>query len=349
MSHRKLNCLILITACTLGLAACKKDKDDTIPPSLDGSLNFQVPEYVAQKAVVKMTPSGLSHPDGKGIGYCWTVRTTMPDADTTRYENGLDKYGNPSDGSITFTFSDTVKTYNISCIAFAEGYTASNKARTSTVVKGGINGSITGLGLSSAMTTTIAGKEYHYVTVGNTDWMCRNIEDTSAGIPYLNCKAMSDVFGRYYTYEEALGICPEGWKLPTDADWTALAVNAGADSPDEPYADIKGVAAALMGNAHFNDSPMWEYWPEVGVKTNSSNMSVIPAGFANLGVREADGSYKDVESNGVYEYATFWTADKDEDGMAYYRYLICDQPDMMISKGDPKAFGASVRCVRDAQ
>ena len=35
--------------------------------------------------------------------------------------------------------------------------------------------------------------------------------------------------------------------------------------------------------------------------------------------------------------------------MAYYRYLICDQPDMMIAKGDPKAFGASIRCVRDAQ
>ena len=42
------------------------------------------------------------------------------------------------------------------------------------------------------------------------------------------------------------------------------------------------------------------------------------------------------------------TADKDEDGMAYYRYLICDQSDMMISKGDPEAFGASGRCVRDA-
>ena len=76
-------------------------------------------------------------------------------------------------------------------------------------------------------------------------------------------------------------------------------------------------------------------------------MSVIPAGFANLGVRDEDGSYRDVESNGVYEYATFWTADTDENGMAYYRYLICDQAGMMISKGDPKAFGANVRCVRD--
>jgi tRNA G18 (ribose-2'-O)-methylase SpoU len=63
---------------------------------------------------------------------------------------------------------------------------------------------------------------------------------------------------------------------------------------------------------------------------------------------EVDGAYPEANSYGVYEYAAFWTADTDEDGMAYYRYLICDQSDMMISKGDPEAFGASVRCVRDA-
>jgi hypothetical protein len=48
------------------------------------------------------------------------------------------------------------------------------------------------------------------------------------------------------------------------------------------------------------------------------------------------------------KYAVVWTADvvENEEGMAYYRYIINDQPDLMIGKGDRKSFGASVRCVR---
>lgn len=356
MSHRKLNSFILIAACALGLAACKEDEDSTVLPSLDGTLNFQVPEYVAQKAVVKMTPNGVSHPDGEGIGYCWEVETTMPDADTTRFENGLDRNGNPSDGSITFTFSDTTKTYSISCIAFAEDYTSSSKTKSSTVVKGGVDGSITGLGLTSAQKAVIAGKTYHYVTVGDIDWMCRNIEDPSAGVPYMNCKAMSDVFGRYYTYEEALGICPEGWELPADADWTALAKHAGADDADEAFADIKGVAAALMGDAYFNDAKMWEFWPEVGKLTNSTGISMIPAGFVMMNHKETspkdDGhmeyTYPNAQFKGYEKYAAFWTADsvQEEEGMAYYRYVVSTQPDFFLGKTSTTSFGASVRCIR---
>jgi hypothetical protein len=38
-----------------------------------------------------------------------------------------------------------------------------------------------------------------------------------------------------------------------------------------------------------------------------------------------------------------------EEGMAYYRYIIADRPEMLIGKGDVNTFGASVRCVRDAE
>ena len=150
-------------------------------------------------------------------------------------------------------------------------------------------------------------------------------------------------------------MCPEGWELPTEADWMAMAQELGGTAEEE-YGTIKGIAAKVMGNAYFNDQLMWEYWPAVGAITNESGLAMIPAGYSMLGVAEDDAQesifydnrYPQAIFKGRNEYAVFWTADKvaDEEGMAYYRYLICDQPDLMISKGDVRSFGASVRCVR---
>ena len=336
MSHRKLNILIFAIAASVCIISCKKDDETKVTPSLSGALSFSVPEYVLPNTTLTLTPSGVTHPDGKELGYYWKVTPTMAKADTTRYETGLDKNGKPSDGSFTFTFTDTLQTCNISGYAFAKGYSYSSKSVDCTVVEGGIDGSITNLNLADKSSITVDGIVYPYVKVAGLDWLCRNIADPSAGAPYKNCDVMGDVFGRYYSFAEAQTICPEGWRLPTDAEWLAAA---------EEY-DNK--MAALMGNAYFNGELMWEYWPAVGDITNASGLSMIPAGYAMLSSKDSDGYYSNAQFKGLNEYATFWTADsvKDEEGMAYYRYVICDQPEFQLGKGDAETFGANVRCVR---
>ena len=317
MSHRKLNILIFAIAASICIISCKKDDDTTTTPLLSGALSFSVPEYVLPNTTLTLTPSGVTHPDDKGIGYFWKVTPTKPKADTTRYENGLDKNGNPSDGSFKFTFTDTLQTCTISGYAFAEGYAYSSKSVDCTVVKGGIDGSITNLGLADKPSITVDGIVYPYVTIAGLDWICRNIADNSVGAAYKSCDVMSDVFGRYYSFEEAQTICPEEWTVAAEAYDNKL--------------------ASLMGNAYFNGELMWEYWPAVGDITNASGLSLIPAGY-----------YSNSQFNGLNKYATFWTADavEDEEGMAYYRYVICDQPEFLLGKGDIKTFGANVRCVR---
>ena len=356
MSFRKLNYLCLILASALAVISCKDDDETTVTPSLDGSLSFLVPEYVLPEAVVTMVPSGVAHPDGEELGYCWKVSPTMTKADTTRYENGLDKNGKPSDGSFTHTFSDTLKTYTVTGYAFAKGYsTSTSKSHYVTVVKGGLDGSIKNIALTGMPSVEVNGATFPYVTIGSTDWMCRNMSAPAAGAPYMNNRAMDDVFGRYYSYEEALEICPEGWQLPSEKDWIELAVAAGAEDITE-YETIKGIAAAIMGNTYFNDDLMWEYWPSVGEITNSTGISMMPVGYATLGNKNTspkenefiDNTYPQAMFKGYKQYAAFWTADtaKDEEGMAYYRYLISEQPDLFIEKGDINSFGASVRCIR---
>lgn len=357
MSHRKLNSLLLAGMMVLCAVSCKKDDDGTTTPSLDGYLSFSVPAYVKPEATITITPHGVSHPKDNGVGYYWKVSPTMKKNDTTCFENGLDKLGMPSDGSFTHTFSDTLKTYTVSGYAYAKGYATKSKEAYCTVVSGGANESITNLGIGdSTPSEVIDGKTYYYTTVGDTDWMIQNISNTAAGAPYYNCVAMSDVFGRYYSHEEALTVCPEGWTLPGEDEWTALAEAAGAEGEIAQYSNISGIAAALMGNAYFNDTRLWDYWPEVGEITNETGMSMIPSGYAMLGQKSSsaktdefyDYSYPNAIFKGYMEYAAFWTADKvdGEEGMAYYRYLIAKQPDLMIGKADTQSFGAAVRCVR---
>lgn len=344
MSLRKL---ILLAAAVMAVISCKDDDDQKALPSLDGMVVFHAPDFIVPGQTLTMTPKGVEHPEDKELGYYWKVSPGGV-IDTVRLETGLGPDGKPSDGTFTYTFPDSLATYTVTCYAFASGYSGLSGRQLVTTVKGGIEGSVTGAGLlPEDPHVTVDGSDYYYVRIGDLEWFRNNLQTGKGGAAYANVEVMSDVLGRFYCHEDALVACPEGWRLPSEEDWIALGKEIGAEA--EMFGRIPDVASKLMVDVYFNGSQMWEYWPEVGVKTNSSKMSVIPAGYANLGVREADGSYRDVESTGVYEYATFWTSDTDEDGMAYYRYLICDQADMMISKGDPEAFGANVRCVRDAE
>ena len=350
MSLKKLFPIIMAAALVTAAVSCKKNNDTESLPSMNGMLTFNIPAFVKPNDVVIMSPKGLRHPEDGIIGYCWKVTPSKMPVDTTRYENGLDKNGNKSDGSFRYHFSDSLGTYTVSCYGFAAGYNSSYASSYSTVVKGGLNGSITGTGIMSFDSKISSeGKDYYFKDHNGLEWFRNNLADPSYGVSYYNSDAMLDVFGNYYSYEEAINACPEGWRLPTDAEWAGLANTINPEANAVAGEPIKGISKDLMANIMFNGTEMWEYWPTVGEITNSSRLAAIPAGYANLGEKNEDGKYPQATFFGVYEYAVFWTADKveGEENMAYYRYIICDQPDMQIGKGDTRTFGANVRCVRE--
>lgn len=352
MNLRKLKSLMLIAACVLAAVSCKDDEEDTTVEYVDGTLSFVLPEFVLPGQIVKMTPKGLTHPDGGEIGYCWKVTPTMTEYDTTRFENGLDKNGKESDGTLIHKFSDTLQTYTVYCYGFASDYTSSSANHKTTVVSPGPEQSITGSGISTEEDAyiTVEGNRHYYTRIGDLDWFKQNLAYTESGIPFRKGEAMDGVFGRYYNYEEAMTACPEGWRLPTDAEWSSMANSVMNTTESYVGNTIPGIAGKLITDAYFNGIKMWEYWPSLGKPTNDSGLCMIPVGYANLGAATPDGEYPSVTFKGIYEYAAFWTADKtDNEEMAYYRYIFYDQPDMMIGKGHVKTFGASVRCVRKAK
>lgn len=335
MSLKKLSTLFFIAAFVFVAASCDKDEDSTTTPSLTG-LTFDCPKFVNPDHKVTLTPKGVTQPDGVNVKYYWRVTPTMTQYDT------VDVF--------THQFTDTLQTCTVNCYAYASGYTGASFSREVVVVKGGIDGSLKGRGINAAdPKVTVDGEDYYYEKIGNLEWFRNNLSKVGQGTPYLNSNAISNVFGRYYSYNEALAACPEGWRLPTEEDWMSLAAEVGSPVA-EKYSVFENVASKLFADATFNGTQILQYWPEVGEITNSSKLSLVPLGFSNLGSSDANGAYPYASFDGVFEYAVVWTADKsDEDGMAYYRYLFHNLPDMFVGKGDVDTFGASVRCVRDAK
>lgn len=337
MSLRKLNSLLLVAVALVASVSCKKDSETESLPSLNGSVYFECPAFLAPGTTVTMKASGIEHPDGDPLGYAWKVTPTMTKSDTTDV--------------FVHTFSDTLQTYTVNCYVFAGGYNNSSGSRQVMVVKGGLDGSLSQTGIEAAdPKITFDGIDYYYEKIGDLEWFRNNLAAVGSGVPFVNSEVTSDVLGRFYTYEEAMTACPEGWRLPTEEDWMSLAEALG-ETVTEKYSIFENVTAKLMVNAYFNDIAILEYWPVVGDVTNSSRLGLLPFGYVNLGDMDESGKYPYAAFDGIYTYAAFWTADKVEgnENLAYYRYMISSQTEMMVGEGDVKSFGANVRCVRDAQ
>lgn len=330
MNFRRL--ILITTALAAAVISCKKDDETESLPVLQGTMQIlDLPEFVVPGQVCTLKVKGAVHPEDKGLGYYWKVNPGMSSSDTTRFENGLDRYGKESDGTFVHKFptaSDSLLTYTVTCYAFASGYSGNSTSIKTTLVKSGKDGSVRGEGYPSETGTS---------TIGSQTWTSSNLT-AGEGMPFRNAEVMADIFGRYYSFDQAEAACEalgSDWKLPTLEDWDIMEKYIGSD----PEAGKSTAAALMLKDATFNGAAMWEYWPKVGEITNAYGFSAIPTGYANISSGTFDGSF---------EYSVFWTADSVEgdDSLAYCKYLISNQPDLFTDKADKSSFGASVRCIR---
>jgi uncharacterized protein (TIGR02145 family) len=131
------------------------------------------------------------------------------------------------------------------------------------------------------------------------------------------------------------GICPVGWHLPSDAEWTQLENFVGSQSEytcdgNNSYI-AKALASGMGWNTNTENCAVGNY---LGAN-NATGFSAVPAG-----------AYYGPPFDGAGSDARFWSSTEYSSSNAYYRNLYYVNA-YVTSYGNSKSYGYSVRCLRD--
>lgn len=198
----------------------------------------------------------------------------------------------------------------------------------------------------------IDGNVYKIIVIGTQTWMAENLKTTKyrngnligtttpatldisnvTTYPapkyqwaYADNESNVTTYGRLYTWYAATdsrNVCPTGWHVPTDSEWTTLTTYLG-------NANVAGGKLKEAGTSH---------WPSPNTgATNSSGFTALPGGY------RYSGSFVNI---GGYGY--WWSSTESENNpyTAWYRTMAYDLSSAHgLSCG--KSYGSSVRCVKD--
>ncbi|MDB4587661.1 fibrobacter succinogenes major paralogous domain-containing protein [bacterium] len=142
-----------------------------------------------------------------------------------------------------------------------------------------------------------------------------------------------DTFGRLYNWyavDDARGLCPSGWHVPTDGEWMTLEMELGMSSSEANSTDWRGTDQGTQMKSSPSDTPSWN-------GTNLSGFSALAGGWRGF-------SSGDFGSGGSSCY--WWSASLNGTSFAWIRYLGSDDVHVYRDDLNPR-FGFSIRCVRD--
>jgi uncharacterized protein (TIGR02145 family) len=169
---------------------------------------------------------------------------------------------------------------------------------------------------------------YKWVTIGTQTWMAENLVFIPSNGNYItlnNNESNVAVYGYFYDWETAQNVAPEGWHLPSEAEWLELVNFLGGE-------DVAGGKMKEIGTIHWNN-------PNTGA-TNSS-------GFSALGPGYYDPVYDLFQATG--NSAGWWSSTDeygDNNDAAFYLWLSTNGN--FASRGaHSKIIYYSVRCLKD--
>ncbi|MBQ7551802.1 MAG: fibrobacter succinogenes major paralogous domain-containing protein, partial [Bacteroidales bacterium] len=211
------------------------------------------------------------------------------------------------------------------------------------------------------------GNIYNTVMIDNQCWLKENMRTThyangdtihdggtsnSNTIPYRyapnNDEANVATYGYLYNWTAAMhgassstanpsgvqGICPNGWHVPSHAEWTQLTGYVSGQNQYVCGSDYNNISKALADTMGWNTSSNTCAVGNNQSDNNATGFSALPAGYS-LGSPYAFG---------VSAY--FWTATQNSNDNAYNRAIQCSDSAVRIT-GRFKSTAFSVRCVRD--
>jgi uncharacterized protein (TIGR02145 family) len=191
--------------------------------------------------------------------------------------------------------------------------------------------------------TDIDGNVYNAITIGGQVWMKENLKTTQYNvgyqIPYITDDALwvsttspaycwynndisnKDIYGALYNgYAIDTGlICPTGWHVPSDAEWTTLATYLGG-------VNVAGGKMKETGTTHWQS-------PNTGAD-NSSSFTGLPGGCR----------YFNPVWIGIGSFGYWWSSTHNSTAL-WIRRLSYGSSN--IDRMNFGVYGFSVRCIKD--
>lgn len=197
---------------------------------------------------------------------------------------------------------------------------------------------------SDSFTDARDGQSYDVVKIGNLTWMAENLNYATEGSACpdgdsRNCKRL----GRLYTWAEAKTICPEGWRLPTKADFEALVIAASGNVAQSHDGESGVVSNKVGATLKSRDG-----WFKKGNGTDEFGFNALPAGYRSAVLKADDGAVTGGKFDGIGGYAYFWSATQDAEkpeSNAFYLFLSFSSDAASLNSFAKEDY-RSVRCVR---
>jgi uncharacterized protein (TIGR02145 family) len=142
---------------------------------------------------------------------------------------------------------------------------------------------------------------------------------------YDNNNSNNAIYGKLYNMpamRDSRGLCPIGWHVPSDNEWTILINYLGGE-------EVAGGKMKSTGTSYWNS-------PNRGA-TNKSGFSVLPGGY-----RDSRGRFEHIKENAV-----FWSSTEFTEGNVWTRNLYASFVAGYKDYYSNRTYSASVRCLRD--
>ena len=190
------------------------------------------------------------------------------------------------------------------------------------------------------------GNQYTTITINGKEWFRENLKTTKyangtdisnvtdnaswfnlisgqgAWDNYLNNVANDALYGKLYNWyavSDVRGLCPTGWHVATDADWTSLTANFGMDA------------------AAGNELKVTTLWTIPNLNSNIANFGAVPGGG------RSPGGFGDINNKGFWWTSTPDPVDADKTYVRSMQYNF----DTVLRYTENNKYGFSVRCVKN--
>jgi len=204
----------------------------------------------------------------------------------------------------------------------------------------------------------IDGNSYETIQIGNQCWMAENLRtgryrngeripnvtssrrwrllSAGAWVHYQNDSKHDTTYGRLYNWyalSDSRGLCPPGWRVPSNSDWAVL-INYIHRASGTVVNRSASSSYAIGGMMKEPGIQLWKS-PNSGA-SNKSGFSGLPGGY-----RDDTGSFSNLGNMG------YWWSSNRILGSTASMYTLSYRNGVLNSYGINTRSGLSVRCIRD--